>query len=776
MMRQPPPSLTTLAVLLALTTVSESSVLSLRQAAFAQSPPLASPAEVPAGTTVRINSSNSMAAISQVQKQNFETQFPNAKVELRQVSPEDALQALREGKLDVAAIGRPLTAAEKAEGLVEVPMTRRKIAVIVGENNPFPGDLTAEQFAQIFRGEITNWSQVGGADQQIRVVDRPNSDTRQALQPYPVFQAAPFQTGATADPVDDENTGAVIRQLGDDGISYAIVDQVTNQPGVRIVTIYGTPPTDPSYAFSQPLVYVYKQDANPAVQAFLGYATAPANQQAIAALSPEAAAAAAGAVASGQGFNIFDIFKREPKPEQTASPDAAASPDGATLSPVATSPDATASPPAAASPSPVAPADPNAQAPDGAVAQVPAADAGVERRGVPWWLWLLSLPALGILLWLLLRGSDRSNETEVASAPVSTAALAADRAGDNSRIVLVPRNSQDAYAYWEVPEAHKQRIRQEEGGQQLALRLYDVTGQDLERHPAHSIEQFECNELDQDLHIPIPQTERDYLVELGYVTYQGRWCPLARSAPVYIGSDGTPQTRLDTDSPNPSAEPPILPTMPSFSDSFQSGGTSLIDPPDSPSMGLRSDVGPEVRIDDFRDRDDFRQADFRQEDFRQEDFTTEFSTEEANLAPGMTDPFSSGAAVAGGLAGGAAIGAAAEATQRNRVVKRSQIVLVPRNSQDAYAYWDVLDHHKEIAKQHGGQDFILRICDVTGVDVEHQAPHSIQQFNCEETDRDRHVTVPDIGEYVAEIGYLAKNGRWLRIARSAPVHIPPIQS
>ena len=94
--------------------------------------------------------------------------------------------------------------------------------------------------------------------------------------------------------------------------------------------------------------------------------------------------------------------------------------------------------------------------------------------------------------------------------------------------------------------------------------------------------------------------------------------------------------------------------------------------------------------------------------------------------------------------------------------------------QDAYAEWEVLEHHKEIAKQHGGQNFILRICDVTGVDLEHQAPHSIQQFNCEESDTNRTVTVPDNGEYVAEIGYLAKNGRWLRIARSAPVHIPAV--
>jgi hypothetical protein len=128
--------------------------------------------------------------------------------------------------------------------------------------------------------------------------------------------------------------------------------------------------------------------------------------------------------------------------------------------------------------------------------------------------------------------------------------------------------------------------------------------------------------------------------------------------------------------------------------------------------------------------------------------------------------------LAGGAigAGVAAVGAGLTGQRANRV-RRSQIVVVPRQGQDAYVYWEVLDHHKEIAKQHGGEEFILRICDVTGIDVEQQAPHRVQQFNCEETEVDRHVTVPGDGDYVAEIGYLANNGRWLRIARSAPVSI-----
>lgn len=696
-----------------------------------------------------------MAAINQALKQNFESQFPKTKVEAAERGTEEGLQALREDRVDLVALGRSLTPAEKAEGFVQTPLTRRKIAIIVGDQNPFPGDMTGEQFAQIFRGEITNWSEVGGPDKPIRLIDRPTSDTRQALQAYPVFQSAPFQTGATATPTNDENINSVIRQLGDDGISYAIVDQVVNRPGAKIVSLYGTPPTEPNYAFSQPLTYVYKgPNPNPAVQAFLGYATAPETQQAL--------AAGIAAQANRPKGSIFDIFR--PKSD-SAPTDAASSPAGSP-SPVAdaSSPAPTVDPATSptASPSAVAPTPAENPTDPGAVAQAPALDAGETRGVIPSWLWLLAIPVLGALIWALLRGSDRSAET--VAAPVAAAAPVVGESEDNSRIVLVPRNSQEAYAYWEVPEAYKQRIRREEGGNQLAVRLYDVTGQEVDQPLGQSIRQFECNEADQDLHIPIPQSDRDYVAEVGYVTHQGRWFALAQSAAVHVPTedklDDVEGTVSVPEAPPSSSPPPSAsatsPTLPRWEDSFKSGGTPLVNPM---TAGLQA-AGATVEGAGHN--------------------TLSPDPTPVNLG---SNPFSNvvAAGAAAGAAGGmAAATAAGEATgevtgQKTRV-RRSRIVLVPRNSQDAYAYWEVLEHHKEVAKQHGGETFILRICDVTGVNLEQEAPHSIQQFNCEETDRDRHVTVPDMGQYVAEIGYLAKNGRWLRIARSAPVSIPPAET
>ena len=227
-------------------------------------------------TAVRIDGSSSMAVTNQTFTQHLKQRAPDTKVKVDYQGSDAALRLLQEGKIDLAAIGRPLTAKEKANSFVVVPQPRHKIAIVVGSNNPFRGNLTFEQFAKIFRGQITDWSEVGGQPGPIQLVDRPDSDdTRRALQTYDVFKQAPFQAAKGAIKLTQDDTAAMTRELGTRGISYAIADQVTDQPGVRIVPMHKTLPSDPRYPFSQPLAYVYKGEPSPVVQAFLGGA-APA--------------------------------------------------------------------------------------------------------------------------------------------------------------------------------------------------------------------------------------------------------------------------------------------------------------------------------------------------------------------------------------------------------------------------------------------------------------------------------------------------------------------
>lgn len=102
-----------------------------------------------------------------------------------------------------------------------------------------------------------------------------------------------------------------------------------------------------------------------------------------------------------------------------------------------------------------------------------------------------------------------------------------------SRIVLMPRDPQWAYTYWDIPNEHKEDLRRQ-GGQQLALRIYDVTDISLEYQSPHSIQEYPSDELAREWYLPIPVSDRDYVVDIGYRCADGRWLVLARSAPVHV--------------------------------------------------------------------------------------------------------------------------------------------------------------------------------------------------------------------------------------------------
>ncbi len=103
----------------------------------------------------------------------------------------------------------------------------------------------------------------------------------------------------------------------------------------------------------------------------------------------------------------------------------------------------------------------------------------------------------------------------------------------DSRIVMMPRDPQWSYTYWDIPNDHKEDLRRQ-GGQQLALRIYDVTDVNLDYQSPHSIQEYPCDELAREWYLPVPVSDRDYVVDIGYRCADGRWLVLARSAPVHV--------------------------------------------------------------------------------------------------------------------------------------------------------------------------------------------------------------------------------------------------
>ncbi|WP_071783040.1 DUF4912 domain-containing protein, partial [Planktothrix prolifica] len=105
----------------------------------------------------------------------------------------------------------------------------------------------------------------------------------------------------------------------------------------------------------------------------------------------------------------------------------------------------------------------------------------------------------------------------------------------------------------------------------------------------------------------------------------------------------------------------------------------------------------------------------------------------------------------------------------------SQIVMMSRDPESAYTYWDVSNEQKEMFRRQGGQQLALRIYDVTDIDLDSQSPHSIQEYPCDELAREWYLPIPvSDRDYVVEIGYRCVDGRWLELARSAATRIPPV--
>ena len=246
------------------------------------SPSFAFPSNIPAGTNIDVNGSTSMVQINQAIKGGFEREFAGTTINTNARGTGVGLQLLQEGSIDIAAISRPLTNAEKAQGLNAVPIAKDAIAIVVGARNPFRRGMSQQQAQSIFQGQINSWSQLGGNSSTIRVINRPPiSGTRQVFQEV-VLNGSNFGTGANFTTMERDATTPILRALNTDGISYATYAQVANQQTVRTVAIDGLTPEASNYPYSRVLYYAYQEPISSEVAAFLGYVQSSQGQAAIA--------------------------------------------------------------------------------------------------------------------------------------------------------------------------------------------------------------------------------------------------------------------------------------------------------------------------------------------------------------------------------------------------------------------------------------------------------------------------------------------------------------
>ena len=184
------------------------------------------------------------------------------------------ITAVLEGRCDIGLSSRSLKDSEKESGLTETVLALDGIAIIVNPDSPV-SDLSLEDIAKIYTGQITNWADVGGADGQIVVIGREaGSGTRDG------FESITGTKDSCVYRQELTSTGDVITTVAGNpnAIGYASLASVKDT--VKALTVGGVAPTedtvkDGSYVVQRPFVLVTKADTklSATAQAFFDFAT-----------------------------------------------------------------------------------------------------------------------------------------------------------------------------------------------------------------------------------------------------------------------------------------------------------------------------------------------------------------------------------------------------------------------------------------------------------------------------------------------------------------------
>ena len=203
--------------------------------------------------TVTLAGSTSMQKLCEAMIESFEEAYPDITVTAEYTGSGAGLEALAGGKTDIGNASRSLKDGEKQSGAVENIVAIDGIAVITHKDNTV-SDLTAQQLTDIYTGKITNWKDLGGADEAIVVLGREaGSGTRGAFEELLKIE----DQCAYAQELD--STGGVLAKVAatPGSIGYVSLDVVDDT--VKALSLDGVAPTEEnivasSYKLSRPFV------------------------------------------------------------------------------------------------------------------------------------------------------------------------------------------------------------------------------------------------------------------------------------------------------------------------------------------------------------------------------------------------------------------------------------------------------------------------------------------------------------------------------------------
>ncbi len=221
--------------------------------------------------TVTTDGSTSMEKVIGFLSEAYMEKNNEVKVTYNPTGSGSGIQAVLDGRCDIGLSSRDLK-PEEAENLTGVVVAIDGIAVIVNPDNPV-NDLTVEQIGSIYKGEVTNWSEVGGGNAPIVLIGREAaSGTRDG------FESVTGTEDLCKYAQELTSTGDVVQTVASNpnAIGYASLASIKDT--VKVLSVENVVPTTASiqngeYKIQRNFLFVIRKDVemSPATQAFFNF-------------------------------------------------------------------------------------------------------------------------------------------------------------------------------------------------------------------------------------------------------------------------------------------------------------------------------------------------------------------------------------------------------------------------------------------------------------------------------------------------------------------------
>jgi phosphate transport system substrate-binding protein len=205
----------------------------------------------------------------------FEKTNPRAYIDIVWDEHSKPIELVKSGQAHIAVTG------QEDANLHAVHIGWDGIAVVVNMSN-HTKEVTSQQVADIFSGKVKFWSDLGGPDTKILLIDRPRNRNIRDTFEQQLGIAGKIPDGSKIIGPDDKAIKTVVGTLPPlSAVTYVslgpALEAVTSGVAIRLLPIDKVEPEEPPvkdgrYKLRRPLLLLTKQGSNPVADAFTAFA------------------------------------------------------------------------------------------------------------------------------------------------------------------------------------------------------------------------------------------------------------------------------------------------------------------------------------------------------------------------------------------------------------------------------------------------------------------------------------------------------------------------